>query len=303
MRGLNVVILGSAAGGGFPQWNCRCPACSLYWAGDTRVQARTQSSIAVSADGENWLLVNASPDIRQQILNTPFLHPRTGARHSPIKAVALTNADIDHIAGLLVLRERQAFTVFATGQTQDILTENPVFNVLAREVVSRSTMVLDAFFDAGMGLSIRPFSVPGKVALFMERGDDVRIGDVTETTIGLEILAHGKRLVYIPGCAEIDDTVRSKASGADLLLYDGTTFTDDEMPKLGLSEKTARRTGHTPINGPGGSLNAFEGLSVGQKAYIHINNTNPILIDGSDACRVVNAAGWTVTRDGMMFSL
>ena len=303
MSGLHVAVLGSAAGGGVPQWNCRCPVCSLYWAGDPRVEARTQSSIAVSADGESWLLVNASPDLRQQILNTSVLHPRHGSRHSPIAAVALTNADVDHLAGLLVLRERQAFTVYATGQTHEILTQNPVFNVLAANVVDRSAMSLDEWFDTGIGLKVRPFSVPGKVALFMEQGDDIRIGDATETTIGLEVIADGKRLVYIPGCAEIDANVLQKAEGADLLLYDGTTFTDDEMPSLGLSEKTARRMGHTPITGDRGSLHAFDSLAIGKKAYIHINNTNPILIEGSQEQLVVKAAGWIVTRDGMKFSL
>jgi pyrroloquinoline quinone biosynthesis protein B len=248
-------------------------------------------------------LVNASPDLRQQIVSTSVLHPRHGSRHSPIAAVALTNADVDHLAGLLVLRERQAFTVYATGQTHDILTQNPVFNVLASDVVDRSVMTLNEVFDTGLGFDVLPFSVPGKVALFMEQGDDVRIGDATETTIGLEILANGKRLVYIPGCAEIDDTVRQKAEGANLLLYDGTTFTDDEMPHLGLSEKTARRMGHTPITGDRGSLHAFNSLDIGKKAYIHINNTNPILIDGSKEQLAVEAAGWIVTRDGMMFSL
>lgn len=303
MRGLNVAVLGSAAGGGVPQWNCRCPVCTLVWAGDARVEARTQSSIAVSADGERWLLINASPDLRQQILATPVLHPSKGARHSPIEAVALTNADVDHLAGLLVLRERQPLTVFATGQTHDILSDNPVFDVLSRDVVKRSIMRLNEAIDTGFGLVVRPFAVPGKVALFMEQSDAVRIGDVTETTIGLEIAAHGKRLVYIPGCATVDASVRKEASGADLLLYDGTTYTDDEMPKLGLSEKTAHRMGHTPMTGIGGSLSAFDGLSIGQKAYIHINNTNPVLIDGSDECQAVQAAGWTITRDGMVFSL
>ena len=303
MGTLNVAILGSAAGGGVPQWNCRCPVCSLYWAGDGRVSARTQSSIALSADGERWLLINASPDLRQQILNNPVLQPRNGSRDSPIAAVALTNADVDHIAGLLVLRERQAFTVYATAKNHQILADNSIFNVLAADIVERSTMVMDEMFDTGLGLHIRPFTVPGKVALFMEQGNDVRIGDVSETPIGIEISAHGKRLVYIPGCAEISEKVRQIASGADLLLYDGTTFTDDEMPQLGLSQKTARRMGHTPITGSGGSLNAFDGLAIRQRAYIHINNTNPILIEGSDEHETIVAAGWTVTHDGMMFLL
>jgi len=303
MDRLNIVVLGSAAGGGVPQWNCRCPVCSLYWAGDSRVEARTQSSIAVSADGENWLIVNASPDMRQQILANSFLHPQSGSRHSPIRAVFLTNADVDHLAGLLVLRERQPLSVFATSQTHAILKTNSVFNVLAADCVERKSFAMDQEIDTGFGILVRPFAVPGKVALFMEGNEEVRIGDVTETTIGLEISAHGKRLVYIPGCAAINEDVRDKVKDTDLLLYDGTTFTDDEMPALGLSPKTARRMGHTPISGEGGSLHAFDGLGIRQKAYIHINNTNPILVEGSPERTIVQDAGWQITRDGMMVSL
>jgi pyrroloquinoline quinone biosynthesis protein B len=183
------------------------------------------------------------------------------------------------------------------------LTTNPVFNVLAADCVERRPFVMDDPVDSGFGIVVRPFAVPGKVALFMEAGDEVRIGDVTETTIGLDISAHGKRLVYIPGCAAVDESVRRQAEGADLLLYDGTTFTDNEMPALGLSPKTARRMGHTPISGEGGSLHAFDGLGIRQKAYIHINNTNPILVDGSPERSIVQEAGWQITRDGMTVSL
>ena len=298
MGGLTAVVLGSAAGGGVPQWNCRCPVCSLSWAGDPRVEPRTQSSIAVSADGESWLLVNASPDLRQQVSATAALHPKTGLRDSPIKAVLLTNADVDHVAGLLSLREQQPFTLFATQATLDALADNPIFRVLSDARVPRVAIRLGEPFEALPGLTVRPFVVPGKVALYLE-DDRLTIGTATETTVGLELSAEGRRIVYIPGCAAVDATVKAEAARADVLLYDGTTFTDDEMPRLGLSDKTARRMGHTPITGQGGSLHAFDGIGIGQKYFIHINNSNPILVAGSDERRSVEAAGWTVTHDGM----
>ena len=302
MSALTVLVLGSAAGGGFPQWNCRCRVCQLYWSHDPRVVARSQSSIAVSADGQQWLLINASPDLRQQIIDNPVLHPASGSRHSPIKAVAITNADVDHIAGLLHLRERQELTVFATATTHQVLGGNSVFNVLDANVVTRAPMVLDAAFDTGFGLMIRAFAVPGKVALFLEDDTPV-IGEATETTIGLDITANGRRVVYIPGCAAINDQVLAEAAGADLLLFDGTTFTDDEMPALGLSSKTARRMGHTPISGSDASIAAFSDLNIQRRAYIHINNTNPILIRGSVERTQVEAMGWDVTEDGMVITL
>jgi pyrroloquinoline quinone biosynthesis protein B len=299
---LTAVVLGSAAGGGVPQWNCRCPVCELAWNRDPRVLWRTQSSIAVSADDHNWLLVNASPDLRDQIGCIPALAPKTGLRHSPIQSVFLTNADVDHVAGLLTLRERQDFTLYATQSTLDVLEANSIFNVLAKDCVSRQPIALEQSVSPLPDLTVRAFAVPGKVALYLEN-KSLAIGEATETTIGLDIRAHGKRIIYIPGCAAIDDKVRVEAEGADLLLYDGTTFTDDEMIRLGLSEKSAHRMGHTPITGASGSLTAFDNLNIMQRGLIHINNSNPILVHESPERREVEAAGWIVTHDGMVFSL
>ncbi len=299
---LTAVVLGSAAGGGVPQWNCRCPVCELAWERSPRVLWRTQSSIAVSADHQSWLLVNASPDLRTQIGSIPALAPRTGLRHSPIQSVILTNADVDHVAGLLTLRERQPFTLYATQSTLDVLDANSVFNVMATDCVSRRSMALDEIISPLPGLTVRAFAVPGKVALYLEN-ESLKIGDATETTIGLDIRSHGKRITYIPGCAVIDDRVRAEADGTDLLFYDGTTFTDDEMIRLGLSEKSAHRMGHTPITGAAGSLYAFNDMNIGQRSLIHINNSNPILIHDSPQRHQVEAAGWIVTHDGMEFSL
>ncbi len=329
---MHVRVLGSAAGGGVPQWNCRCPVCSLVWNGDRRVRPRSQSSLAVSADGISWVLLNASPDLRQQILSTKALQPsglqplsveplspdrpvlsadstadaaeirNQSGRHSPIKAVYLTNGDVDHIAGLLNLRERQSFELFGTRTTLDIVRSNSVFAVLNPENVNFNPVGLDIAVEILPGLQITPFAAPGKIPLYLEQGD-VMIGQLSESVLGLEIRAEGKRMLYIPGCAEVTPDILARSHGADLLFFDGTTFTDDEMLQLQLSEKTARRMGHVAMSGEGGSLKAFAETPIGHKIYIHINNTNPSLIEGSPEHEAVLAAGWEIAHDGLEIDL
>jgi pyrroloquinoline quinone biosynthesis protein B len=295
---LRVLVLGSAAGGGFPQWNCRCPVCSLAWAGDPRVKARTQSSVAVTTDGERFVLLNASPDLRQQILASRDLHPRRGDRDSPIRAVVVTNGDVDHVTGLLTLRERQPFALFGTGTTLDVVAGNSVFGVLDQGFVTRHELAMNAPVDIGCGITVRPFPVPGKVPLYLE-GPSLAIGEETENTIGLEVSGGGSRFFYIPGCASVPGWLLDQVDGAPLLLFDGTTFRDDEMPRLVLSDKTSRRMGHTPVAGEGGTLERFASARIGRKVFIHINNTNPILVEGSPENEAVRAAGWEVSFDGM----
>jgi pyrroloquinoline quinone biosynthesis protein B len=299
---LKIVVLGSAAGGGYPQWNCRCPVCDLAWRRDRRVLARTQSSLAVTADGDHWFLLNASPDLRQQIQSTQVLWPGKGGRDSPIRGVFLTNGDVDHVAGLLSLRERQAFTVLGTPATLKLIEANSIFRVLDPTCVGMRPLQDGVEVDAGFGLKATPFFVPGKVPLHEESGS-VSIGGVGETTLGLEIRSADARLVYIPGCAKMSEDILRRVAGADLLLFDGTTFTDDEMVRLGLSQKTAWRMGHMAISGEDGSLRAFARVRVGRKVYTHINNTNPILIEGSPERLAVEAAGWEVAFDGMEIAL
>ena len=309
---LKIVVLGSAAGGGYPQWNCRCPVCDLAWQRDRRVSARTQSSLAVTADGAHWFLLNASPDLRQQIQNTRALWPAEkghaehgpagNGRHSPVSGVFLTNGDVDHVAGLLSLRERQAFSVFGTPATLKLIEANSIFRVLDPTCVSTRALQNGIEIDTQLGLRVTPFFVPGKVPLHEETGS-VSIGGVGESTLGLEIRTAYARLVYIPGCAKVSEEVLRRTSGADLLLFDGTTFTDDEMVGLGLSQKTAWRMGHMAISGEEGSLLAFADLDIGRKVYTHINNTNPILIEGSPERLTVEAAGWEVAFDGMEIAL
>jgi pyrroloquinoline quinone biosynthesis protein B len=299
---LRIIVLGSAAGGGVPQWNCACPVCALAWIGDPRVARRTQSSIAVTIDGENFALVNASPDLRQQIIDNPPLHPRRGLRDSPIRSAIVTNAEADHVAGLLTLRERQEVVLAATAATHAALRANAIFNVLADDVVERRTIALDVPFSPLAGLEVVAFSLPGKVALWLE-GGGVEASGENETTIGLELRANGRRIIYAPGCSRITDALIERIEGADALFFDGTTFTDEEMIAHRLSSKTARRMGHIAMSGPGGALERFAETRIGRKIFVHINNSNPALIAGSSERRMVEDAGWTLAFDGEEIAL
>ncbi|MCA3564349.1 MAG: pyrroloquinoline quinone biosynthesis protein PqqB [Methylocystis sp.] len=296
---MQAIVLGSAAGGGVPQWNCRCPVCRLAWAGDPRVRPRTQSGLAVSYGGEAWLLVNASPDIRQQIAATPVLHPRSGSRHSPIQAVLLTNGDIDHVAGLFTLRESQPFDLFATAGILDAIAANRIFDVVNPACVPRREVRLEAPFEPVPGLLATLFPVPGKAPLWLE-GEDPVIGEVGEGTVGVMFEADGRRIAYVPGCARVSDDLRQRVDGVDALLFDGTVLEDDDLIRAGVGTKTGWRMGHVPINGAKGAIAALAGCSIGQRVFVHINNTNPILIDDSAERRHVEESGWTVAYDGLM---
>lgn len=296
---LIAVVLGSAAGGGFPQWNCCCPVCRLAWAGDPRVKPRTQASIAVSADGERWLLINASPDLRAQISATPVLHPKADRRDSPIAAVILTGAEIDQTTGLLTLRERQPFRLLATAATHGFVAGNPMFSALQPDLVPRLTIVPGECFAPLPGIEAELFSVPGKVPLYLE-GD--RSKNEADVNVGVELRAGTARLIYVPGAAAVPAPIQDRLARADIVLFDGTLYRDDEMILTGTGEKTGRRMGHMPIDGPDGTLVALAGLS-GRRLFIHINNTNPILIEGSPERAHVTAAGWEVAEDGMKIAL
>ena len=291
------IVLGAAAGGGIPQWNCRCAVCQLAWAGDTRVKPRTQASIAVSADCENWTLLNASPDLRTQIQATPMLWPRGGRRGSPIAAVVLTGAEVDQTAGLLTLRECQQFALFATAATLEALKANPIFGVLAAGVVTRKCIALDQPFALPGGLQAELFAVPGKVALYLE-GDDPALSAVTGVNVGVELVGGTRRLLYLPGVAGVTAAVLQRLARADVVLFDGTLFADDEMIVSGTGTKTGRRMGHMPLDGSNGTI-ALLGQLTARRILTHINNTNPILIAGSAERRQVEAAGFEIAEDGM----
>jgi pyrroloquinoline quinone biosynthesis protein B len=271
--------------------------CQLAWAGDTRVQARTQASLAVSGDGAQWILLNATPDLRAQLLATPCLQPRAGLRSSSIAAVILTGAEVDQVAGLLTLRERQTFTVLATGDTLAALEANPIFGVLAAGVVRRQKVALDVRFPLPGDLEAELFAVPGKVALYLE-GEAPALAAATGANVGVEITCGTRRLVYVPGAAAVPPAMHERLARADVVLFDATLFTDDEMIATGTGEKTGRRMGHMPLDGADGTLAALAGLGR-RRILTHINNTNPILIEGSPQRRKVEAAGFEVAQDGM----
>lgn len=291
-------ILGAAAGGGLPQWNCGCENCRLARAGT--IPAQTQSSLAVSANGTDWAILNASPDIRDQLARTPELHP-TGLREMPLRSVLLTNGDIDHVAGLLTLREMQPFTLFATAGIHDVLGENPIFSALNPSVVTRANVALEEPAEIAPGLTATLFSVPGKVPLYME-GETVETDLVGEQTVGVELRAGDQTAYYIPGCAVLNDTLRGRLAGASLLFFDGTLWRDDEMVQAGLGSKTGKRMGHMSMSGDDGSIAAFGDLDIGRKVFVHMNNTNPVLRPGSEERRAAENAGWTIGQDGMEVS-
>lgn len=302
-------VLGSAAGGGFPQWNCNGPNSRDVRAGRPGLTPRTQSSLAVSRDGRDWVLLNTSPDIRQQIAETPALHPRADGdvRNSPIAAVVLTNGDVDHVAGLLSLREGQPFTLYGSSRVLSALEANTIFNVLAPDRVRRVTLAQDVPFAiegarGDTGLEAEAFVVPGKVALYLEDPEaGENFGTEEGDTIGLKISdrGDGRSFFYIPGCATLDDALRARLREADLLFFDGTLYTDDEMIAQGLSAKTGQRMGHMNMSGADGSLAAFEDLGVRRRIYIHINNSNPVLRQDSAERAAVEGAGWEIAHDGM----
>ena len=310
---LRVLVLGAAAGGGYPQWNCNHDGCRRARKGDPCARPQTQSSIAVSVDGEDWYLFNASPDIRQQIFDNPQLHPQKNIRHTPIAAVLLTNADVDHIAGLLTLRESQAFSLYATARVQDVLSCNPIFQVLNPEFVERREFELDTAVelqkaDGGLsGIVVEPFSVPGKIALYLEdatAGDN--FGSQEEDTIGLRISsgASGKYFFYIPGCARLPDDLAQRLRGAPLVMFDGTLWENEEMITAGTGvAKTGQRMGHMSMSGKNGTIAAFEHLGVQRRVFIHVNNTNPVLLSDSPERKILEESGWILARDGMEIAL
>ncbi|WP_112873126.1 pyrroloquinoline quinone biosynthesis protein PqqB [Paracoccus endophyticus] len=294
---MRIIILGAGAGGGLPQWNCGCVHCNAARAG--RLDAMSQSSLAVSADGETWAILNASPDIRAQLAATPALHP-TGPRTLPLRSVLVTNGDIDHVAGLLTLRESQAFDLFATAAIHAVLDANPVFGALNPDLVTRRALALDRAADLAPGLGATIFAVPGKVPLYLE-GETVQTDLLAETTVGVELSANGRRALYIPGCADLPDWLAQRIAGADLVLFDGTLWSDDEMIRAGLGTKTSRRMGHLPVSGPEGSLARL--TAPARRVYVHVNNSNPLCDPASPESAQVRAAGWQVAHDGMEITL
>ena len=294
---LRALVLGAAAGGGLPQWNCACENCKAARDPDNPLRPQTQSSLAISSNGEDWALFNASPDIRSQMAENPCLYPRE-RRHTPVKSVLLTNGDIDHICGLLILREKQPFTVFLTSEIARVIADNPIFSALDRDLVSFVEIELDSPFRILDEVAVTLFSVPGKVPLFLEEGEVVT--DLEgEQTVGVNVSCGSRNFYYIPGCAKLTDKLKSRLRGASLVFFDGTVYDNDEMHKTAVGNKTGARMGHMAMGGPDGSIAGFSDLSVERKIYIHINNTNPVWQSNTMERLAVERAGWEIAYDGM----
>ena len=231
----------------------------------------------------------------------PALHP-PGLRGSPVAAVLLTNGDVDHVAGLLVLREKTPFTLYATPEIHRILRGNDIFGVLDPELVSRREVVPGHAFRPLPGLNVSLFPVPGKAPLYRE-GAEPETRAEGEQTVGVAVRSNGARAFYIPGCAAMTPALAARLRGAPLVLFDGTVWRDDEMVAGGTGRKTGARMGHMAMDGPEGSIAAFDGLEVAQKVFIHMNNTNPVLDPDNPERRTAEAAGWIIGQDGMEFRL
>ncbi len=303
---LRVVVLGAAAGGGVPQWNCGCAVCLA--ARTERPELRsTQASIAISADGGHWFLINTSPDLRQQLIATPSLHPHAGKlRHSPVSGVILTNGEIDAIAGLLSMREGSPFTIYAHPTVLSILKANSIFNVLNEKNVRRQPIEVDQTFEPALpdgspsGIEILSFAVPGKSAWYLEGELHPPADDGAGDTIGLRVRdkATGKYFFFLAACAAINEDLKSRLAGAPLIFFDGTVWRDDELIAAGLGNKTGQGMGHIAMSGDRGAIQSLAGLDIGRKIFLHINNSNPALLHDSPEREIVERAGWQIPADG-----
>jgi pyrroloquinoline quinone biosynthesis protein B len=320
---MQVKVLGSAAGGGFPQWNCACPNCRTIRAGKFSGTARTQAQLAWNAAPGQWTLLNASPDLRVQIDATPELWPSTnnGPRHSPIRDVILTGAEVDQSLGLLLLREFHRFRVHATPSVRKILTEdNSIFGVLARFAgqVEWHDLPLDRPFTAG-GAKLEVLLPPNTGFPGFVTAQRAKELNPVEAAIGLLISPQSttssgagnpacsrlssRQLAFLPSTGSISDALLERLQACDVLLFDGTFWSDDEPSRIPGITRTARQMGHLPISGEHGSLQRFSALTRPRKIFIHINNTNPILDDTSPERRITTDSGWEVAWDGMEIPL
>jgi pyrroloquinoline quinone biosynthesis protein B len=309
---MRIRVLGSAAGGGFPQWNCNCRHCESLRAGTFAGKSRTQTQVAISNDDRTWFLLNTSPDLRAQIEATPALHPRNAGRESPIGGVLLTSGDIDQIAGLLSLRELQPFRIYCTPSIRRILQEdNSVFRMLNRvpkqvswtEISSDTSFPLRTAAENDSGISCTVFSLGSRYPAYVSRE---RIASLKpeEALLGVMVASSsGGRFAYMSAVPAVDDSLLQRLEDADLVLFDGTFWSDDELIRVQGSGSTAREMGHIPISGAEGSLRKLAGLRRPRKVFVHVNNTNPILDESGPEYREVCAAGWEVAEDGWSLDL
>jgi pyrroloquinoline quinone biosynthesis protein B len=271
-----------------------------------------QASIAVSADDRNWFLINASPDLRQQVTDTPQLHPQEGAlRHSPIAGVILTNGEVDAVAGLLSMREGSPFTVYAHQRVLAILKANSIFDVLSDKNVKREAVEIDQSFPLRLqdgtasGLEVLPFTVPGKGAWYLEGQAHPAGADGDGDTLGLRISesASGKHFYFIAACARVTPELKARISRAPLLFFDGTVWRDDELVAAGLGQKTGQSMGHIAMSGEDGAIASLADAGIGQRFFLHINNSNPALLRDSTERAALTTTGWKIPHNGMEITL
>ncbi len=309
---MHIKILGSAAGGAFPQWNCNCRNCRSLRDGTLKGKARTQTQLAIGNDNRAWFLLNSSPDLRGQIEATPVLHPRHHGRTSPIGGVLLTSADIDQVAGLLSLRELQPFRIYCTASIRRILQEdNSVFAMLNRvpyqvswvDISCDGSFCLQALPERGAGINCSVFSLGNRFPAYVSDDRSLALKQ-EEALLGVfATSSSGRGLAYMPAVPAVDDSLLKRLEEVDLLLFDGTFWSDDELIKVQGSASTAREMGHIPVSGAEGSLRKLAGLRRPRKVFLHVNNTNPMLDESGPEYREVRAAGWEVAEDGWSFDL
>lgn len=302
---MQIILLGTAAGGGFPQWNCWCPPCCVARTDPRRAVPRTQSAAALSADGERWFLINASPDVHAQLGRLPRRTP-TGMRYAPVEGVVLTDAELDHTLGLVLLREARFLQLATTRSVRSILENDSALLRVTRafaevrtvELPVERPVPLDYRDGCPSGLIVTAFAVPAGPPRFAAKAG-------AGHTVGLLIRdeATGGTCAFVPGCGGLDEPLVARLGAAELVLFDGTFWSDDELIGLGISDRTARQMDHLPLSGAGGSLERLAKLPSRQRVYTHINNTNPILIEDSPERALVERQGLVVGADGMRFSL
>ncbi len=298
-------LLGAAAGGGLPQWNCACSNCQASRSNSTL--ARSQSQLAVSANGSDWLLVNASPDLRDQLYRTSFLHPQPqhGLRHTPVAGVMLTSADLDHILGLLLMREFTPVSIYATDSVLSVLESNSFFSMLERVPGQKRTQTIqhDVPLVPLPGLKITPIELPGSFPMHIPTATRERLKQSEMTLGALFESDEGKRAAYLPALPSMTPQLLELLGSCDVVMVDGTLWSEDELQRLQAGTPSATEMGHMPIGGPHGSLAALKSLTHVRRIYTHINNSNPILANCSAEQLAVLSAGIEIGYDGMEIEL
>jgi pyrroloquinoline quinone biosynthesis protein B len=305
---MRIKVLGSAAGGGFPQWNCGCANCYRLRQGTLRGKARSQAQLGVSATGQAWFLLNASPDLRTQIEATPELHPLAGTRQSPIAGIVLSSGDLDNVLGLLLLREFQPLRIFSTAAIRQIVSQNNSFFRLLERVPEQVTWaeirpggVLE-LKSSGACICCRALALPGSYPAYVSGSQRERLSK-DQAVLALVLESGGRKALFAPALPAITEELQTSMQDCDLLFVDGTFWSDDELQRVRGVGATAREMGHLPVGGPGGSLEHLASLKGRRKIYIHINNTNPMLDEESAPHRQVHEAGLEIAEDGWEFEL